>query len=513
MSAKKSIFAMFLVLIVVLMMTGTASARPLAEALDTSFTYQGRLTDGGAPASGTYDFQFSLYNALSSGTQVGSTVSKGGLTVTNGLFTVQLDFGNVFDGTALYLQVAVRPGGSSSSYTPLTPLQPLGATPYAQYALQAGSVPWSGITDVPAGVTSGSTYKNVKIVAKSGGDFTTITAALNSIMDASDTNRYLVYVAPGVYTEKVIMKQYVDIQGASELTTKISWTGNSSWDGDSSTLLGADNAELRFVTVENTGNADYAIAIYNTGASPRLTHVTATVSGGTSQNIGIFNSSASSPTMTNITANAMGGNFSIAIQNYQSCSPTMTDIIATASDGTYTYGVNNDASSSPMMMNVNTSASGGMSTYGIVIGSSSPTLMNVSAKASGGTYQNIAILNRSGAPILMNVNASASGGDNGFGLYNSNAASPIINNSSLSASGSTSNYGIYNETLSPSGIYTISVNNSRIIGSTATIYNTDYFTVLVGASQLSGGAITGGGTVTCAGVYDENYTFSASTCP
>jgi hypothetical protein len=31
--------------------------------LGTAFTYQGRLTDGGGPASGAYDFQFILYNA------------------------------------------------------------------------------------------------------------------------------------------------------------------------------------------------------------------------------------------------------------------------------------------------------------------------------------------------------------------------------------------------------------------------------------------------------------------
>lgn len=40
---------------------------------------------------------------------------------------------------------------------------------------------------------------------------TTITAALNSITDASDTNRFLIYVAPGVYNESVTMKQYVNL--------------------------------------------------------------------------------------------------------------------------------------------------------------------------------------------------------------------------------------------------------------------------------------------------------------
>jgi hypothetical protein len=58
------------------------------------------------------------------------------------------------------------------------------------------------------------------VVAKSGGDFTTINDALNSITDASDTNGYLVKVMPGVYTEQVTMKQHVDIEGSGELVTK-----------------------------------------------------------------------------------------------------------------------------------------------------------------------------------------------------------------------------------------------------------------------------------------------------
>ena len=72
--------------------------------------------DGGAPANGTYDFQFSLYDTLSGGTQVGSTVTMTGVPVTSGLFTVQLDFGNVFNGTAFYLQIAVRPA-NAGTYT------------------------------------------------------------------------------------------------------------------------------------------------------------------------------------------------------------------------------------------------------------------------------------------------------------------------------------------------------------------------------------------------------------
>ena len=122
--------------------------------LGTTFTYQGRLTDNGSPADGTYDFRFILYDAEIGGSQVGSTVTQEDVTVTDGLFTVTLDFGSgAFQGDARWLEVAVRPGSSNDSYTTLTPRQALTATPYALYSL---SSPWSGLTGVPAGFADGT---------------------------------------------------------------------------------------------------------------------------------------------------------------------------------------------------------------------------------------------------------------------------------------------------------------------------------------------------------------------
>ena len=95
-------------------------------------------------------------------------------------------------------------------------------------------------------------HQNMVVVAKSGGDYTSIQAALDAITDASEINGYLVWVAPGVYIEQVTMKPYVDIEGAGELTTVVSYGG--SYAPFTGTLVGADNAELRFLTVKNTGD-------------------------------------------------------------------------------------------------------------------------------------------------------------------------------------------------------------------------------------------------------------------
>jgi hypothetical protein len=106
-----------------------AGASPQAL-VGTAFTYQGRLTDGGIPANGAYDFGFVLQDAPSYGSQVASTYVQD-VEVTEGLFSVELDFGQVFDGTALWMTILVRPGDSTGGYTALDPAQALTAAPYA----------------------------------------------------------------------------------------------------------------------------------------------------------------------------------------------------------------------------------------------------------------------------------------------------------------------------------------------------------------------------------------------
>jgi hypothetical protein len=109
-------------------------------AIGAGFTYQGRLTDAGSPANGVYDLRFILYDAATGGAQVGPIVTSEDVTVANGLFTVNLDFGNVYNSTSLFLDIAVRPGAGAGTFTPLAPRQALTPTPYA-----AGLVlPFSG---------------------------------------------------------------------------------------------------------------------------------------------------------------------------------------------------------------------------------------------------------------------------------------------------------------------------------------------------------------------------------
>ena len=116
-----------------------AGLAAVSLAMGTAFTYQGQLKGtGGAPVTANCDLTFALYDALSGGAQVGTTVTKSGIAVTSGLFTTSLDFGSaVFDGSDRWLQITAK-CGSDATATTLSPRQALTPAPYALYAANGG---------------------------------------------------------------------------------------------------------------------------------------------------------------------------------------------------------------------------------------------------------------------------------------------------------------------------------------------------------------------------------------
>jgi len=143
-----------------------------ARGQGTAFTYQGLLYDGVKPASGAYDLRFSLYNADTGGAQVGSTQPHSGTLVSNGLFTVSLDFGAVFTGNDEWLQIDARTNGASV-FVPLEPRQPLTPMPYALYAEGANAANLSGgvaDTKLPSNVAlraGGNIFSGAQAIAGS----------------------------------------------------------------------------------------------------------------------------------------------------------------------------------------------------------------------------------------------------------------------------------------------------------------------------------------------------------
>lgn len=115
-----------------LALTSTPLLAQAQALVGSGLTYQGKLDASGAPANGLVSMSFSLWNAATNGAQVGSMLHFDGsvgnsppVNVSDGLFTVELDFGAAaFSGDARWLEITVNG-------VTLSPRQPLTAAPYA----------------------------------------------------------------------------------------------------------------------------------------------------------------------------------------------------------------------------------------------------------------------------------------------------------------------------------------------------------------------------------------------
>jgi len=210
---------------------GLSQAGPISSA----FTYQGRLTDGGDPADGVYDFEFRLFDEAGGGVQIGPTVQRGHTEVVGGYFTVMLDFGEgVFDGEARWLEIAVAPSNMIVKKTVLSPRQAVTAVPYAIHASNSDS-------------TGG--YVRTIIVSPADTEIDSgkeLIDAINSVPDPNDNKRYLVKIEPGIYdldNKSLQMREYVDIEGSGQGATVITSTAFDS--SDKGTILASGNAELK----------------------------------------------------------------------------------------------------------------------------------------------------------------------------------------------------------------------------------------------------------------------------
>ena len=117
---------------------GAAAAAPLGH----GFTYQGQLQQGGVPVTGTVSLAFRLWDAAGSGTpptggtQIGDTQWLANVPVTGGVFSVVLNAGDQFGGSAFngqarWLQVELCADSTCAATTVLGPRQAITGAPYA----------------------------------------------------------------------------------------------------------------------------------------------------------------------------------------------------------------------------------------------------------------------------------------------------------------------------------------------------------------------------------------------
>lgn len=136
------------------------------SAQSTVFTYQGSLNFNGVPANGNFDISFVLFDAATGGTQLGPALQQQLIPITNGVFSVTLNFGNEFPGANRFLEISVRQSGGGA-FTTLTPRQQINSSPYAIKSSNSDSL---GGVAASSYVLSGATVINAAAQFNIGGN-------------------------------------------------------------------------------------------------------------------------------------------------------------------------------------------------------------------------------------------------------------------------------------------------------------------------------------------------------
>jgi hypothetical protein len=301
-------------------------------------------------------------------------------------------------------------------------------------------------------------YGRVAFVAPAGGDYDNPADAMNSYQTwcgtPSESNPCLLKIMPGLYdigTAEIFMRSYIDIEGSGIDITKIVGNGGNVFYGSS-----VSHAELRSLSLENTSTANQAFGVYLYTSSPRLTDLDISVlDAGSSKGLIVI---YGSPWIQRVNVDVAG---------------------STYGDGIIAYFV----SGRWIDFSISASASGESSyATGVTLSSDSEVMIQNSHVEATSSYFGCAFRIGGGAATFKSGSMYASGVDTTYGVLAEDGTIEI------------------NDSVLQGMIYAY----KEISGSSGV--------VLVGNSKMVGG-VSGKGVVRCAGVYDENYTFYANSCP
>jgi hypothetical protein len=417
-------------------------------------SYQGQVQVDGEMYDGTGYFKFAIVDGVGSstwsndGTSVDGSEPTGSvsLPVSGGVFSVLLGdagmpplTGAAFADDETYLHVWFSSDGVA--FSKLTPATRIAAVPYALVA------PWSGLADVPAdladgdddttysagtgihiagGVISaeGSPYAGVVVVAKSGGDYTTIQAAIDAVEGAASYKQpYLVWVAPGLYEGEVTAAPYVHLQGAGRGATVLSCAASGETIPPKvATVILASNSSVRDLTVlhDGSGYANVAVMAIDGTTDTLLEDVSAQSGGNGENNIGVLlTGSGTEVTLENVTA----------LGEYGSA---------------YNYGLHITDGATANVRGGSFTARGGISTRGILNNGSTLEAVDALVLGEGATDQNHGLALTSGAASLRGGTITALDGVDARGISVNNGTLEAEETSVLGETTGASSYGLYN---------------------------------------------------------------------
>jgi hypothetical protein len=417
-------------------------------------SYQGQVQINEDLYDGTGYFKFAIVDGVGSstwsndGTSVDGSEPTGSvsLPVNGGVFSVLLGdagmqplTGAAFTDDETYFHVWFSSDGLA--FSELMPATRIAAVPYALVA------PWSGLVDVPAdladgdddttysagtgihiagGVVSaeGSPYAGVVVVAQSGGDYTTIQAAIDAVKGvASYKEPYLVWVAPGLYEGEVMMAPFVHLQGAGRGATLLSCAiSGVAIPPKVATLILASNSSVRDLTVlhDGSGYANVAIMAIDGTTDSLLEEVSAQSGGNGTHNIGVLLTGSGTEV-------------------------TLEDVTALGEYGSdYNYGLHLIDGAMANVRGGSFTARGGISTRGILNNGSTLEAADALVLGEGGIDQNRGLALTSGAASLRGVTITALDGVDARGISVNMGTLEAEETKVLGETTHVSSYGLYN---------------------------------------------------------------------
>ncbi len=335
-------------------------------------------------------------------------------------------------------------------------------------------------------IASQSIYaqQNIITVSPVGGDFSDPVAAMNSIVDASAVNRYIIRIAPGSYelSETLVTKPFVRVSGSGVSSTSLFFNdGLFSMPVDTAMVV-VGNVEIDNLSISGI-NGSGPTGIKCTDQSARILLENTSVSGVTGMfgALGVSLSGCTGVVIRNSTLSASGGdgNAGLAISNSV---VTMSDSSISASGAMIrSSGISavesvltlsnvrvnvrnlgglddspgiNIRSSSMVADDLRVSSSGnkpvGISNTdsSVVMNGLTVTAVGQGSSPSSEVGNVVGVKNNSTSPRITNaritVTVSTGVSDQGVGIQNTNSSRPTIENSQISVFSTTNNIGVHN---------------------------------------------------------------------
>jgi hypothetical protein len=356
---------------------------------------------------------------------------------------------------------------------------------------------------------------------------TRLLAAVADISTASAGNPWLVKVEPGVYDldgRSLALRPFVDVEGSGVGVTTVRSTVDMA-----GTVQGADNAELRQLTVENTGPT-HAAALSNRAVFFTASRVDCLASGGSLSSTGIASTafggvfldvnaratgspnatgmSSSGGLLARVRASASGTSFAYGLFNAASTGE-VTDVTARGQGAGYAVGIRNEAGA-PLLRNVRAIGRGDDISEGIVNGAGSAArIQGAVIEVSGGASFASGIRNEFSSALLTDVTIQVDAASDAFGVSSFFNGNPALRNVTMRVTGGGHVVGVQSYgtqvTVEASTISTSGFSLENEFGGAGT-------SISVGASRLEGAVEPADGTLRCAASYNQAYAALGAAC-